>query len=333
MARLRALLRSFIALACASVATAASAQSFTGLFVFGDSLSDRGNVALAVGADPAQTITGNSYIPSKPYASNQFSNGDVWVKTFAEALGLAPFATPSLAGGGDFAFGGARVATDGVGLPPSLSEQETQFLSATGGSAPPGALYIVAGGGNDARDALAAAASSGNPLATIASFAAEYAQATGLLVDRLQTAGARHIVVWDVPNVGLAPAVTTLGGGASGLAMLVSQAMNTALAARLALESGATVFDVYSLQNAIVANPASFRLTNVTDACGAIGSVCNPATSLFWDGIHPTSAGHAILAQGMLAVVAVPEPEEYALLVAGSLLVAWRTSAKRRGRG
>jgi outer membrane lipase/esterase len=106
--------------------------------------------------------------------------------------------------------------------------------------------------------------------------------------------------------------------------------MNTALAARLALESGVTVFDVYSLQNAIVANPASFGLTNVTDA---IGSVCNPATSLFWDGIHPTSAGHAILAQGMLAVVAVPEPEEYALLVAGSLLVAWRTSAKRRGHG
>ena len=70
----------------------------------------------------------------------------------------------------------------------------------------------------------------------------------------------------------------------------------------------------------------------VTDACGAVGSVCNPATSLFWDGIHPTSAGHAILAQGMLAVVAVPEPEEYALLVAGSLLVAWRTSAKRRRR-
>ena len=143
-------------------------------------------------------------------------------------------------------------------------------------------------------------------------------------------AGAQHIVVWDVPNVGLAPAVTTLGGRRA--ARDARRAGDVARLRAPALESGVTVFDVYSLQNAIVANPASFGLTNVTDACGAVGSVCNPATSLFWDGIHPTSAGHAILAQGMLAVVAVPEPEEYALLVAGSLLVAWRTSAKRRRR-
>ncbi len=328
MARFRALLRSVVALACASLATAASAQSFTGLFVFGDSLSDRGNIALAVGADPSQVISGNSYIPSRPYASNQFSNGDVWVKSFADALGLAPFAMPALAGGGDFAFGGARVATDGAGLPPSLSAQETLFLGSTGGSAPSGALYVVAGGGNDARDALAAAASSGDPSATIDAFAAAYAHDTGLLVDRLQAAGARHIVVWDVPNLALAPAVTTLGPVATGLGMLVSQAMNNELATRLFGEAGVTVFDIYSLQNAIVADPASFNLTNATDACGAIASVCNPATSLFWDGIHPTAAGHAIIAEAM--IMAVPEPEEYALLLAGVLLLAWRTSAKRR---
>jgi outer membrane lipase/esterase len=150
---------------------------------------DRGNLAIAIGADPTQTITGNSYIPSKPYASNQFSNGDVWVKSFADALGLASFALPALAGGGDFAFGGARVATDGAGLPPSLSAQETQFLSSTGGSAPPGALYVVAGGGNDARDAYRRGIV-GNPLATIASLR-RYAQATGVLVDRPPAGGRR----------------------------------------------------------------------------------------------------------------------------------------------
>jgi len=207
MARLHALLRSFVALECASVATAASAQPFTGLFVFGDSLSDRGNVAIAIGADPTQTITGNSYIPSKPYASNQFSNGDVWAKSFADALGLASFATPALAGGGDFAFGGARVATDGAGLPPSLSAQETQFLSSTGGSAPPRRpRRSPAGGRRPAHRRLGRAERRPRPGRDDARWRRERAR--------------------DARRAG----------------------DDGALAVRLALESGVTVFDVYSLQ-------------------------------------------------------------------------------------
>jgi phospholipase/lecithinase/hemolysin len=55
---------------------------------------------------------------------------------------------------------------------------------------------------------------------------------------------------------------------------------------------------------------------------------CNPSTYLFWDGIHPTSAGHALLAREMLVVVAVPEPAEYALMMGGLVLITWR--ARRR---
>ena len=80
-----------------------------------------------------QISAGNSYIPDKPYASNQFTNGDVWVKPFADALGLAAFGQPLHLGGGDFAFGGASMTTDGQGLPPSLKAQETMFLSGAGG--------------------------------------------------------------------------------------------------------------------------------------------------------------------------------------------------------
>ena len=312
--------------AAALLAGAAStASAVDRLVIFGDSLSDTGNAAALVGINGAQVVTGNSYIPGQPYASGQFTNGDVWAKTFANALGLGSFAQPWLTspGGSNYAFGGARVATDGVDQPPSLSTQVGQFLGNSG--VMPNTLFVLEGGGNDARDALQAAAAAGGDPATTAAvitFAATtYAQKIGDLVDQLQAApGAQEIVVWNVPNLALAPAVTIQGPGAIFLADLVVQAMNAALAARLASESDLLLFDVFGVQNSFTANAASLGLANVTDACGAVPN-CDPSTYLFWDGIHPTSAGHALLAQAMLdqtgLVAAVPEPETYALLLAG----------------
>ena len=126
-------------LACMLVASGlcgaapAGALPFTQLFVFGDSLSDSGNVALALGPGvrTPTPIPDNSFIPTAPYASSdRFSNGPVW----AERLGLP--ALPSLAGGTDFAFGGARTGPTGL-TPPSLRDQVTTFLTVTGGVAPP----------------------------------------------------------------------------------------------------------------------------------------------------------------------------------------------------
>jgi outer membrane lipase/esterase len=312
------------AAALAGLSGLASATSgYTGLYVFGDSLSDAGNVAALIGANPGQTITGNSYIPSQPYASGQFTNGDVWARSFADSLGLGAYGANSLAGGGNFAFGGARTNTDGPGLSPSLFAQSIQFLTATHGVSPGGALYVVEGGGNDARDALAAAATSATPLAVIAAAAAAYAQHTGNIVDLLQVTGAKNIIVWDIPNLALAPAVTAQGDDASFLAGLVSGAMNQALAQRLAGESGVSIFDLYGFQNTLVANPSAYGLINVTDACGAASSMCDPATALFWDGIHPTAAGHALLARQMF-ITAVPEPQTWALLIGGLLFVGLR---------
>jgi outer membrane lipase/esterase len=150
----------------------------------------------------------------------------------------------------------------------------------------------------------------------------------------LQAAGAQSIVVWNTPNLGLAPAVTaleTVSPGASFLGSAVASSMNAALGLAMAHETGVTIFDDYGLLTAAVANPSAFGLTNVTDACGNILAGCNPATSMFWDGIHPTAAGHALLAGAMLhsaAVVAVPEPETYAMMLMGLGLLGF--VARRR---
>ena len=317
-----------VSAALAGLTTAASAYPFDGLYIFGDSLSDAGNNALVIGTDGAQPIT-NSYIPSQPYGPpqglGQYTNGNVWAYSFASAIGLGAYAAPSLAGGGNYAFGGARTKVDGSmgGFPPSLKTQASGYLQSTGGTASASALYVVAGGGNDARDALeAVAADPGNAVSIIAAAAVSYAFNTGRIVDSLQAAGAQHIVVWDVPNLGIAPAVNAEGSFASLLGNLVSKTMSNLLASRMSGEAGVTLFDLYALSSDWVANPDAYGFANVTDACGGIVG-CDPSTYAFWDGIHPTSAGHALIADAMFAAV-VPEPETHALMLVGVALVAWR---------
>src|ERR1700750_1704304 len=85
---------------------AISPSPYTSMVVFGDSLSDSGNDAIALGGSQKQTITGNTYIPSAPYSpGTTFSNGPVWASQVAAALNLP--LSPSQAGGTNFAFGGA----------------------------------------------------------------------------------------------------------------------------------------------------------------------------------------------------------------------------------
>ena len=286
--------------------------------LFGDSLSDTGNNAILLGIDAGQVIVDNSYVPTYPYASGRYSNGEVWTASFAAALGLP--AQASLAGGHIYAHGGARTRVPSPDGTPSLLAQLDSFLAATGGVADPGALYVVAGGGNNARDTLDALAGGAPILRTVLGDAVRYAIDVGTIVDRLQAAGAQDILVWNTPNIALAPAVRAEGDVAVRIAGVVVKRMNQALDRRLTDEDGVRIFDSYAVFSDIVAHPGD--LVNVTDACGAVVG-CDPATSLFWDGIHPTSAGHARIAGAMIAAV-VPEPGAFWLLAAGLGVVLLR---------
>jgi outer membrane lipase/esterase len=313
-----------------------SASAFTGLYVFGDSLSDSGNNRAVLGNSGAtQVVSSNSYIPSLPYASGTYSNGPVWVNSFAAGLGLSAFAAPSLGGGGDYAYGGARTTVNGGfgGFPPSATTQVNGFLTGQA-TIPSTALYVVAIGGNDARAAAEAIAGGAPAPATIAAAAAAYATGVGNIIDSLQAKGATNIVVWDTPNLGRAPASIAAGPAAVGLGTAIAQSFNAALAGRLASETGVTTFDIYGLINTVALNPASYGFSNITDACGAV-SGCNASQYLFWDGIHPSAAGHTLIANAMLAVVAVPEPSSMLMLAAGLLMltmVARRQGLIRSGR-
>jgi len=94
-------------------------------------------------------VPGTPYLLGDPLLA-RFTNGFVWVEQLAQTMGIP--LSPSLLGGTNFAFGGAHtgplphVPPTGV---PTLTDQVTQFLGATGGLADPDALYVVFGGGND----------------------------------------------------------------------------------------------------------------------------------------------------------------------------------------
>lgn len=329
--------------AAALMAAPAHAAPFSGLFVFGDSLSDPGNNAAFLLDPPFSLtptapaeITDNTFVPTLPYASRTYTNGDVWAQSVASALGVPGGAAFGPGGGTNFAFGGAETSQEVIPLgfpsaPPSLRSQTDLFLAFTGGVAPSDGLYVVEGGGNNLRRLLPSLLSVDLEtfLDAVAAEAAAYAADVGGIVDDLQAAGAKDIIVWNTPNAGLIPASLVFGDDFSLFASFAAIAFNDALAERLSGEVGVQTFDVFGLLTAAAEFPSSFGLTNVSDACGNPALGCDIDTSLFWDGIHPTAAGHALLARGFLAVaVPIPEPSTYALMLVG--LAGCAFAARRR---
>ncbi|HKA45603.1 MAG TPA: SGNH/GDSL hydrolase family protein [Burkholderiales bacterium] len=324
-------------LACGEFLGAAPAMAlpFSQLFVFGDSLSDSGNNAIFFDSvfAPAHPrtptpIPDNSFFPSLPlhpfpYLSGRYTNDRVWAEYFGLSLGLG--VAPSLAGGTDFAFGGAPTGPLGSTLPPSLRDQVAGFLSATLNQAPSDALYVLAGGGNNAADALSAILAGADIATTIQATALGYASDIAATVANLRAAGADDIIVWNTPDAGVTPAAEAAGPLVSAFATAIATAMNAALLAAVSGTPGVRFFDVFDLFQDVAANPAAFGLANADDACAQFVN-CNPADFFFWDGIHPTSAGHQILAQAMLSVV--PEPGSLFLLLAGvgGLVIARKRS-------
>jgi len=270
----RSLLLCSIVLSLVSAVQHASAGQFTKLVVFGDSLSDTGNVyAVTAGAVP----------PSPPYYAGRFSNGPVWAEYLAAALDL-----PAV----NYAYGGAQTDRgnlfDGfAGIDfPGLADEVAGFTAQPGG-ADPDALYIVWAGANDFRAALARGTTP-NILAIIGNIL----NAVGALC----FAGAQHVVAPNLPELGLTPEGRASGVGP--LATLLSETFNTYLEAALATHAPNTVrIDVFRLMNQTVNDPSEYGFTNVTSKCLTGAGVCAaPEEYLFWDHVHPTTHGHAVLA-------------------------------------
>lgn len=306
------------------------ALPFSNIYVLGDSLSDQGNLYLATTAvaGPANALPSADH-----YFNGRFSNGPVYIDIVAQRLGL-PLG-PSIAGGNNFAYGGARTtynvveSTVGgplpVGLFPwSLNAEISAFQSR--GISDPNALYVVFSGSNDVADILTRSL---NPASVIPTGVGAIVAA----VQAFKAAGAQTVVVPNLPDLGLIPAF--LGSAAaSAAATALSAQFNALLHAQLSAIADLDIieFDTFGFLRNVVANPGDFGLSNVTAPCysGFVApnpnatECANPDEYLFWDIVHPTSTVHLALANALLTAIpsaVVPEPSTLILLLLSAVIL------------
>jgi phospholipase/lecithinase/hemolysin len=310
----KSLLIGFLSWALAVPAFVCAQGPATGIVVFGDSLSDPGNAfALVGGTNTPRDYSQDFFlVPDKPYArgGHHFSDGATWIEQFARSKGLAGNVQAafrgSSAGATNYAVGSARAHDDGSEV--NLTHQVGRFLQDFGGAAPADALYVVEIGGNDIRDV--AATGDGSIIA-----GALGAIQTNIV--SLYTAGGRKFLVWNAPKVAVTPAIRTAdalfpGAAAAvdGVTMQYNAALEIVLGGLEQALAGSQIvrFNAYDQVAAIYGNGAAFGLSEVNAPCitpNVAPFACqNPDDYMFWDGIHPTKAVHAIFAHEVAQLLA-----------------------------
>ncbi|NHN38986.1 SGNH/GDSL hydrolase family protein [Pseudomaricurvus alcaniphilus] len=286
----------FAAVIAASTTT--NAGVFSTIYLFGDSLSDQGNLfaasdSLIPGADNG--------VPRKDYYSDdggtfgRFTNGKNWVDLFAENLDM--YSLPTLHGGNNFAYGGTRNKHNIVELnstkPPevqaltsiipglqgdlfpedafpwTLQGQTTAFE--TLGVIDPDALYVVFSGSNDLSETVLMLAVGVLPSSenTLESWLFGVLLGVEQTIDTLIAAGAQEILVPNLPNLGIVPGL--VNSQLSGLATQISVQYNSLLKTMLTTKEAKGVnvihYDFYNLTTEISIHPETFGFTNVTGQC------------------------------------------------------------------
>ena len=278
----------FTSISLGSSLMSAATPTYDAIYVFGDSYCDVGNIFIATGGAE----------PAAPYYNGRFSNGPIWIEHVAGGLGL-PMA-PALAGGTDYAFGGAFATAPqtipGGGTIPSVPEQVALYLSQHGGKADPNALYVIEGGGNDILDATG-----GSPDALGLKIAVALSESELLL----RRAGAKHFVIPNLFNVGLIPAGQANATFDLAAVVAANKYLNDLLALEDLLEGVYILrLDVFSLIQSLETDYTHYGFVDVTSPCLTITICSDPDHTFFWDTHHPTEFGQDMFAVTLQVVLA-----------------------------
>lgn len=299
-------------LALAAGLSPASAQTYSNVVTFGDSLSDNGNFFRA---NPALAQTAVPYLGQ---TNGRFTNGRTWAEILASRVRPGQFgATGSMNGVGgvlsgtnnNLAFGFARTDSSASAVPPnpgvpSISEQLSLY-AASGGRFGDQTLVTIWAGANNAFQQIPGAAS--NAATAISTMQTVMTSAANDVVTTTQSAinlGARTVLVGNLPDLGSTPAFAGTAGQT--LASVSSLTFNTQLSGRLGALAAANPnvniiqMDVGRLFQNVIANPTQFGFTNTTGQCVTTQAcVTNTAVAdqfLFWDTVHPTGRAQSLIA-------------------------------------
>ena len=325
------------------------------VFVLGDSLSDVGNAAAAIDfflnfppypptvglCNPKDVLNFGRSCDQLFYRQSRVSNGPVAVEYLAERLGVGElkpsihFLTDRPVMGADYAVAGAKAREDRRG---DLARQVGMLIFDHSERLPADALYVMMIGGNDAIDALQTAMN-GSQDAQQASAAVVTAAvaAIGTNLELLLDKGARRLIVANVPDLAMLPAVRAKARTSADEADLlatasaITDAFNSELDKRLDEMSKSTRwhssaspqiirFDLRAAWDAADAD-AKAHGKDVVDACfdsttyrhsdsadRVFNPGCAPAADgipqfskfAFWDDLHPTAAVHAAIGAALV---------------------------------
>ncbi len=291
---------------------AIQAGQLQGIVNFDASLSDTGN---------AFFLTGN---PQAPNFQGRASNGLLWIEHLANLIGI-PTPVANLLGGKNYAVSGSNLGPSWPGMGGQIDTYLSEYTPDNS------ELFILYGGSNDFNEGER------DPTVTV-----------GKLVDHITTlanAGASEFMVANLAPLEHLPFPGLEGSQLQVEAAAFSQGHNALLATELPLLETALGIEIFLVDqhrvfSDIIANPATHGFVNGLDnAYDPVSGVVvpNPNEYLWWDYIHPTTAGHAALAAEAFSVlqsnqILVPEPSS-AALVGTLLLTLFACTRRRRPRG
>ncbi|MGY2292352.1 esterase EstP [Pseudomonas sp. SDO528_S397] len=321
------LISGLLTLACSQAFAAPSPYST--MVVFGDSLSDAGTFA-DPGAPPGSTFrftnrTGPTYLNNGTESTGLVSSTLLGTKLGVAAGDLNASTSPQRAAqgqadGNNWAVGGYRTdqILDSITSTSEVVDSDTGavlrskpgYLTATGGRADPNALYFISGGGNDFLQFLVTnptqAAAAGDRLADS--------------VQALQSAGARYVMVWLLPDLGLTPALN--GTPLQGLSSNLSGVFNQSLVQRLsAINAQIIPLNVPLLLKETFADPGRFGFAtnqNLNQTCfsgdkctanpvyGVGGTTPDPTKLVYNDSVHPTESAQVLIADYAYSLLSAP---------------------------
>jgi phospholipase/lecithinase/hemolysin len=315
-------------------AAATTTTKIDKIILFGDSLSDNGNL-FDISSKAHNVIPLIPVVPkTPPYFAGRFTNGQVWVEHLATALNVQLE---------DYAYGGAWIesAYDSHHLVPlDLDSQISLYrVHAAFDQDKKNHLYVVWAGANDyVHDRANMEEATTRTVNILKSH-----------LDLLIYLGAQHFFVPTIPNLALVPEVREKGQDYMKRQEMMSKLHNQKLLAMIIQEQAEhptlqfTVMDVSAVLEEVVKDPAKYNIKETRSACytgsyslrkqklyhnmvelnaarqydldlinnpqlhaayvtglladNGVAPCANPDEYLFWDQIHPTRVIHAVMAK------------------------------------
>lgn len=279
-------------------------ENLKNFIVFGDSLSDNGNL---------YEYMQHQLPMSPPYFHGRFSDRPVWIEQLAKMYYPSNTSQHLL----DYAFGGAGVSEDPeMELLFTLKHEIDGYLLSHQDKADPDSLYVVWIGANNY---LALSESDDHSVD-------ETILGIRHSLETLVHAGARHFLILNLPDLGIVPYARSFGLEEVLTNFAVEHNQKLAVVVDILQHTYPQTkwysYDVYSKLSDAVQNPAKYGFNNVQDVCyeslmpksllpkatqgyamlnvashvrskGLSGSQCDGF--LFFDMVHPTGMAHAII--------------------------------------